>query len=200
MERGIQISCLGFLAVVRAFIAVKVDCTPLLRRVLGQLNRMGRAVKSVSPDALHVTLKFFGDIELDETVEISRLLSEAASTASTCEVRLAGLGTFPRPDRPSVVWVGLQQAEPLIALAGDLEARLRPLGYIAERRPFHPHLTLARVKFKPPDELFKLMNEHQATEFGTAVIDAAELLQSELGPEGSKYTTLARVQFGGAET
>ena len=46
---------------VRAFIAVKVDCTPLLRRVLGQLNRLGRALKSVSPDALHVTLKFFGD-------------------------------------------------------------------------------------------------------------------------------------------
>lgn len=180
---------------VRAFIAVKVECTPLLRRVIGRLTRMGKAIKAVSPDALHVTLKFFGDVEMEETAEIARLLSDAASTVSPCEVRLVGLGVFPRPDRPSVVWAGLSDADALVALATELGARLRPLGYVAERRPFHPHLTLARVKFKPPDDLFELLREHEQTEFGTVTIDSAELLRSDLGPQGPKYSTLARVEF-----
>ncbi len=105
----------------------------------------------------------------------------------------ARLGAFPRAERPSVVWAGFESADSLVRLAEQLESRLRPLGFTADRRAFHPHVTLARIKMRPPEDFFAMLKEHPATDFGTATIDAAELLQSELGPEGPKYTTLARV-------
>jgi 2'-5' RNA ligase len=181
---------------IRAFIAAKIDCTPLLRRIVGQLTRMGRAVKAVGPDSLHVTVKFFGDIEPDAVVDISRVLIESAALVDPCTARIVGLGAFPRAERPSVVWAALENAGSLVRLAELLESRLRPLGFTAERRAFHPHVTLARIKMKPPDDMFAMLSEHASTDFGTAVIDAVELLQSELGPDGPKYTTLERAMFG----
>mgnify|MGYP002624523338 CR=1 FL=1 len=183
---------------IRAFAAVKIDCTPPLRRIVGRLSRMGRALKPVSPNGLHVTLKFFGDVEWNSTAGISRVLEEIASPFAPFTLQVRGLGAFPRPERPSVVWAGLADAEPLIELAGRLEPEFENLGFPAERRPFHPHLTLARVKSRPPDELFAMLTELAAAEFGSARVDAVELLQSEVRADGPVYTTLCRVELAGS--
>jgi 2'-5' RNA ligase len=102
-----------------------------------------------------------------------------------------GLGAFPNLRRPSVVWVGLDQAELLGRLAADLDRALAPLGYALESRAFQPHLTLLRIKTRPPEQLFSLLSDESRTEFGLVPIDEVEYLQSELGPRGARYTKLA---------
>jgi len=179
----------------RAFIAVRIAPPPPLRKIVLRLSQLGRAVRSVSPNAMHVTLKFLGDTSAESIPHVANVLNAATATASPMTVRLKGVGVFPRLDRPSVVWAGMEDAEPLIELARVLEAGLSPFGFEAERRPFQPHLTLARVKFKPPPELFELLDELAATDFGSVTIDAAELLQSEPRPDGPLYTTLATCEF-----
>ena len=72
-----------------------------------------------------------------------------------------------------------------------METGLEEFGFARENRPFVPHLTLARVKARPPESLRPLLSRHAKTEFGTATIDQVELIRSELGPDGSKYTVLA---------
>lgn len=177
---------------VRCFIAAKIPATPPLRNTLSALEEMGRAVKPVSADNLHVTLKFFGDVPREQTAVIGRTLQEVTAPVEAFDVTLKGLGAFPHPGRPSVIWAGIDAAEPLVRLAANLEVRFASQGFIRERRPFHPHLTLARIKARPPESLKTLLQQYETKEFGTAPIDHLDLYESELRREGPVYTVLAR--------
>jgi len=101
------------------------------------------------------------------------------------------VGAFPNVRRPSVLWVGLQNSETLGRIAADLNRELAPLGFAPEERAFQPHLTLLRIRTRPPDDFFALLSEEATTDFGTVPIDEVEYLQSELTPRGSRYTRLA---------
>jgi 2'-5' RNA ligase len=179
---------------IRCFLALKIRAEPALRRVLKELAEMGRALKAVEPENLHVTLKFFAAAEPDLIPEIHAVATLAAARQTRAQLTLAGLGVFPHAQRPNVVWAGLEGpgAQTLDALAGDLETSLEPLGFPREDRPFAPHLTLARVKAKPPEALRELLARHAKTLFGTATVDEIELIRSELGPDGPRYTVLER--------
>jgi 2'-5' RNA ligase len=185
---------------IRTFIAIKIPRLEPLRRVLKELAGMGRALKAVDPDNLHVTLKFLGQTEMDLIPEVRALMERAARSRESCELSVARLGAFPHVDRPSVVWAGLEGAETLAALAAELEADLDPHGFPRENRPFVPHLTLARVKARPPESLHELLTHHAKTQFGRTKIDQLEFIRSELGPEGSRYTVLAAAPLGTSST
>jgi 2'-5' RNA ligase len=179
---------------IRCFLAVKITAEPALRRVVRDLSEMGRALKAVEFENLHVTLKFIAAADLNLIPEITAISATAASRQSRSQLTLTGLGVFPHVQRPSVVWAGLEGpgARTLCALAKDLETSLEPLGFDREERPFAPHLTLARVKAKPPESLHALLARHTKTIFGTAPVDEIELIRSELGTDGPRYTVLER--------
>jgi RNA 2',3'-cyclic 3'-phosphodiesterase len=185
---------------IRCFIAIKIPDFDPLRRVLKELAQMGRPLKAVDPSNLHVTLKFLGDTDLDLIGEIGSLVEQVAQPRQPCVVKVAGLGVFPHLERPNVVWAGLAGAEALTEIAADLETGLEEFGFARENRPFVPHLTLARVKARPPEALRPLLSRHAKTDFGIATIDQIELIRSELGPEGSKYTVLASARLGAGMT
>jgi 2'-5' RNA ligase len=181
---------------IRTFIAIKIPGLDPLRRVLKELAGMGRALKAVDPDNLHVTLKFLGQTDVNLVPEVRALMERAAHSRTSSELSITGLGVFPHAERPNVVWAGLQGADTLASLAAELEAGLEPHGFPRENRPFVPHLTLARVKARPPEPLRDLLSRHAKTAFGQAKIDHVELIRSEPGPEGSQYTVLATAPLG----
>lgn len=181
---------------IRCFIAIKIPRLDPLRRVLKELAAMGRALKTVDPDNLHVTLKFLGNTDLNLVPDVRALLERAAEARGSCVLTVTGLGAFPHAQRPNVVWAGLEGAQTLAALAADLETGLERHGFARESRPFVPHLTLARVKARPPEILQDLLSRHAKTRFGTATIDHVELIRSEPGPDGSRYTLLATSPLG----
>lgn len=185
---------------IRAFVAVRVDCEPELRRVLRELNEMGRAVRAMPPDQLHVTLKFLGDVPFEQTAAIAEALIQAVREAPAFTSELHGLGTFPHLDRPTVVWVGYAEPYRIVDLAERIERVLGPLGFPSERRPYHPHVTLARVKNRPPDTLRTLIERHSATSFGPAGVESVVLYQSEPGKDGPRYTVLADADMHDAES
>jgi len=182
---------------IRTFIAVKIPASPPLRKVARQLAEMGQPVKSVAVDNLHVTLKFLGESDPELLPEIGDIVRAAAAPELAFQLRVVGLGAFPHLGRPSVDWAGMEDAETLVAIAEKLEKRLKPLGYQPARRKFHPHLTLARVRSKPPAELRTLVTEHESTEFGAATVESVLLVQSELRPEGARYTILHSTKLVG---
>jgi 2'-5' RNA ligase len=179
---------------IRCFLALKIPAESALRRALKELSEMGRALKAVEPENLHVTLKFIAAAEPDLIPEIQAIAAAAAGRQHRSQLTLSGLGVFPNAQRPNVVWAGIEGpgAQTLSALAQDLEASLEAIGLTRENRPFAPHLTLARVKAKPPDALRALLARHAKTNFGTAPVDEILLIRSELRPEGSQYTVLER--------
>lgn len=181
----------------RTFVAVTIQPTGPLKRVLTQLGALGDSVRGVPPDNLHVTLKFLGETDNSDVVAACRILKDVAADASPLTLRLRGLGVFPRIERPNVVWAGLEQADPLIELVSKFEDRFEELGFPREVRAFHPHLTLVRVKRRPPQELFDLIERNAQHEFGTADVTQIEYFQSHLKREGARYAVLATAKLTG---
>ncbi len=183
---------------IRCFLALKIPADTALRRMLKELGAMGRALKTVEPENLHVTLKFFAAAEPESISEIATIAKAAAGKHVHSQLTLTALGAFPHAERPNVIWVGLAGpgAQTLSAIAGDLEEALETIGFERENRPFAPHLTLARVKFRPPEELRALLARHSKTVFGTSTVDEIVLIRSEPGPDGSRYTVLEHFPLG----
>ena len=175
----------------RTFIAVKIPPTPGLRRLHERLSELGDRFPPVALGKLHVTLRFLGDTSNEQLPEICSVLKRIVEPVPAHHVRLAGLGAFPHARRPNVIWVGIDRAEALSRIANDLECELGSLGFAPEGRTFQPHLTLVRVKSRPPEQLHAILAEEANSDFGMVSIDKVEFLESELSRSGSKYTALA---------
>jgi 2'-5' RNA ligase len=112
-------------------------------------------------------------------------------------VRARGAGAFPDPQRPRVLWVGLE--DPTAGLAGVqrvVEERMTGLGFAREDRAFSPHLTLGRVKDGHAD-VTALLAAAQDRQFGTTVVREVVLYESRLRSQGAEYVALRRVPLGG---
>ena len=176
---------------IRLFIATHVRATRPVREVLERLRQMGRTLRTVYDDNLHVTLKFLGATDPELVPQLAEQITRAAGQQQAFDLTIRGLGCFPNPQRPRVVWAGLIGAEPLAQIAGELEMRLQPLGFAPEERAFQPHLTLARVRSRPPRELAALVEEQEFARLGEVRIDAVTLYLSETGTHGPKYSPMA---------
>ena len=180
---------------IRAFVAARLTATPDLCRLLQRMSNFGRAVRPVAAENLHLTLRFLGQIEPGQTVEIAEAIRAASAGVAAFDVQLVGVGAFPRPQRPSVIWVGVQGAEPLGEIVQMLDPRLDSLGLAGADKPWQAHLTVARVKAKPDDDLIKLLDRSVETDFGWQSIDALQLVESQLGPNGPTYMDLDRIDL-----
>lgn len=180
----------------RTFVAIDIPAAPL-RDVLGELAGIGRPVRVVA-EPLHLTLKFLGDTQPSALEQISAALCEVCARHAPLKIEVTGIGAFPRPERPSVVWAGVAPAEPLAALAADLDTQLTPLGFPPEQRTFHPHVTLARVTGRPPGTLAEIMTLYGGESFGVAGVREVLFYQSVLSTDGPQHTVLSRTVLGGA--
>ena len=142
------------------------------------------------PGNLHVTAKFIGewpDPRLDELTAALRGVPARAPIA----VIIRRLGFFPNPHAPRIFWCGIE-APGLPGLAADIDDATAALGIAREKRPFSPHLTLARIK-GPGDlqPLRKAIATLESLEFGGFEARSFFLYRSSLQPTGSVYTKLA---------
>jgi 2'-5' RNA ligase len=114
------------------------------------------------------------------------------------DVEIGGVGAFPNFRRPRVVWIGVTPDPKLELLHHDVEAACEAVGLPLDGRPFRPHLTLARVKPRAADAitLRKLARASEdITHVEEVLITSVDLMQSELGPRGSRYRLLASTQL-----
>src|SRR5687767_6154006 len=101
---------------IRAFIALPLD--PVLaaeiRKVQQRLDAPDGAVRWISPEQLHLTLRFLGNVAADRLDDLATALRRACAHADAAPFRitLEGAGCFPSTKSPRVVWIGIQ---------GDLE-------------------------------------------------------------------------------
>jgi 2'-5' RNA ligase len=106
------------------------------------------------------------------------------------------LGFFPNSRAPRVFWAGVLAPPDLADLARDTDSALEGLGVPAERRPYSPHLTLARIKEPVPlTALQQAIAGPEPVELGAFTADRFFLYQSTLEPSGAVYTRLAEFPF-----
>jgi 2'-5' RNA ligase len=149
---------------------------------------------SWSRDAsLHLTLKFLAAIPETSVPDLSAAASRAVAGLRSFSIRLEQSGVFPQHGPPRVLWLGVNDvAGRLVELHARLEDEAAKEGFEKDERPFHPHLTIARLR--QPRSARTLADEHKQMEFEPVEIAVSELLviRSELRSEGSKYTVISR--------
>ncbi|MBT8197061.1 MAG: RNA 2',3'-cyclic phosphodiesterase [Acidimicrobiia bacterium] len=161
-----------------------------LETSLGGLSMPGRPAP---PDNWHITLRFLGNAE---QLAYEKLLGglDQADLGSRFRLRLGGLGAFPRADRASVLWVGTETGTvELVDLAATVEECVADAGFLAEERPFHPHLTLSRIR--PHENVSDLVEDVAPARVAWDVGDVV-VYRSHLGGGPARYEELERIPLG----
>lgn len=187
------------MAGIRSFVAVELDAAARreMARVESVLRPAGADVKWVDPESMHLTLKFLGDVPPEKVEEVAGALKKAFEGRTTFGFTLSGVGAFPSPSDPRVVWVGVGAGrEELTDLAGRTEEALAALGFPRERRAFSPHLTLGRCRSSRNAAALKAAMAGLRDYRGPSVtVRRAVLFSSDLRPPGPVYRPLAAFDF-----
>lgn len=184
----------------RAFAAIELEadlCDALTASVRAmQAANPPLKVKWVRPEHQHLTLHFFGEINIVRVEDISGALQRAAGRVESFDIAPSDLGCFPSIYKPNVLWVGID--EPVGALQRlhkAVEAELALLGFTTESRSFTPHLTLARIPHNAASADRKAFGDwfvRQPPPASTPQhVTHLDLMRSDLFPEGQRYTSLS---------
>lgn len=178
----------------RCFVAVSL-AEPARAAVVAYLERLRATVAGVAwtrTDNLHLTLQFLGDVASSRLPSLTERWRDALDDVGALTLRVGGVGAFPNLARPQVLWVGTT-SDRLAGLVERVQGASEAEGFARERRPFHPHVTLGRVRMRSrrdvPDLAF--LARDGAREFGSAPVEQIVLFRSELGPGGARHTPLA---------
>jgi len=141
----------------------------------------------------HLTLKFIGETPRPNVDRLTRAARRATENLSSFNLIVAGSGAFPKKGPPKVLWLGINDPSGHLAvLHNRLEEVCTEEGFEKEERPFHPHLTIARLR--KPQGARELARAHKQYGFDAVKAAVTELLviRSELSSSGSKCTTISR--------
>lgn len=184
---------------VRAFVALETpaEIARALIREHPTLDHEGGDMRWAGAEALHVTLVFLGQVTSERIEAIGACVRRVAAGTSPFKIALGAPGGFPDLERPRVIWVGLREGEQACRqLQQRLVSALEPLGFVPERRPFHPHLTLARVR--RPGRRGVLRGALTAWPIPPPgwISRRMVLFGSDLTPQGAVHTPLVSAPFG----
>ena len=186
---------------IRSFLAIELPpaITEGIERVQGDLKQSHADVRWVDPSRIHLTLKFFGNIEEVACDEIMDAVGKAALGVMPFTLAVKGLGAFPSIRNPRVIWLGVEDGGHVLKpLQGAVEERLHQIGYPKEERDFKPHLTVGRVRSgKGKSELLRRMEHFLGDDLGELRVERIVLFKSDLRPTGPIYTELGALKLGG---
>jgi 2'-5' RNA ligase len=180
----------------RIFIAVDIpdEARRIIAAYIEDLRRRfpNARVGWERPEKFHLTLKFIGQIDDKTLEELCRAVGEAVIRTNRFEAILGGTGLFPSTKNPRVLWIGLSGDDGEIAsLAKVIDGVCEQFGIETEKRKFHPHLTIGRIK--DPSGARELgefhLNQNPIAE-QLKVTDVV-VYESKLSPAGSSYFRLA---------
>lgn len=183
----------------RCFIAI--DLSAEVRRLLAaRLDRLRslpgqECMRWVQPDSIHLTLEFLGDLPPSRVPDLAAMLDRVCAAQGPFRLRVGGLGCFPDPRRPRVLWVGLQEPTgSLQRLQKAIRTGCADLGLEVEKRAFSPHLTLGRVRREAGPEAVDFASQAlggpEAETAGEMAAEMVHLYRSDLHPTGAVYTRL----------
>lgn len=186
------------MGLLRAFIAVEIP--PEIYRAIesktaplrGALN--SSLVRWLPTGNIHLTLKFLGKISPANLEILAQMLKVEVSQHPAFAIQFEGLGAFPNPKRPRVIWIGIQAPNGFKSLRHGIEAATVKLGCPPEKRPFSPHLTIGRVKQNAGltgiQKIRNALEETKIGSLGSAHVTAVHIFNSDLKPTGAVYTRL----------
>jgi len=184
------------MSLVRAFLAI-----PLPRQLQDSISSIQRQLQTKIPDTrwvdpknLHLTLHFFGEIAQETLEKIKVSVLSVKGCKRPFQVEVKGLGAFPNPHRPRILWLDLEPTDQLKQLHQNYSEALHQTGVFLESRPYSPHLTIGRLRQPQPD-LTDLFHSVGRRSIGMLTVDKLILYESHLRPGGAEHIPLLTVNL-----
>ncbi len=171
----------------------------MLARLGGASLRQSKAVRWNTQDQLHITLKFLGQVADEQLPAVCDAVRDASSQIAPFPVRCAGLGCFPAPRNPRVLWCGIEDpAEGCARWVAAAEPLLADLGFKPEARAYTPHVTLARSKSGEGNSILRrVLQDTAASQTEELMVRQVVLFESRLDSSGACYVPMATTRLGG---
>ena len=189
---------------IRTFVAVDVNESVRRRaaRLIEQLAASVGNVKWVEPQHMHLTLQFLGDVPQTDVHKVCLAVRRAVVGCVPFAMSLLGAGAFPHAGRPSTIWIGVDQgAQQLKTIQQRIQQALKPLGFPPERRAYHPHLTIGRIRrgrVSGGSQLARDLRDQQSFDAGRSTVDQVIVYASYLERTGPSYQPMSRIVLPGA--
>jgi 2'-5' RNA ligase len=149
----------------------------------------------------HLTLRFLGEVPPSAVPDLATAIGGAVHDQPAFRLVLEGVGAFPAPSRPSVVWAGVTEGrEALTGLAARVDRALVGLPISADSREFVPHVTVLRVRrSRDLARARRLLETEARRRFGETTVAEVVLFESDLHPEGAVHRALGRFPLAPAD-
>lgn len=176
----------------RAFLAIDIDedLKAKIYKVIKEFKQIDANIKYVDLENLHLTLKFFGDIDTEGIDLLSSKISNVVNDFDSFKIKIKGCGAFPNTKRIKVIWLGLEDDEIVKKLHDELDKEFVKLGFDKDKK-FSSHLTIGRMKSaKGKNKVKSTIEEFSDVEIGEMSVDKIILKKSTLTPQGPIYEDL----------
>lgn len=186
---------------VRAFLAIPLawQLQESIRALQSDLQARIPEARWTRPENLHLTLHFFGEIDQESLEKFKVSVLSVRRCKRPFQVEVKGLGAFPNPRRPRVIWLGLTPRDQLGELYRATQHCLHQAGLATESRPYSPHLTIGRLRQHKPD-LTELFGSLKQNTIGQLTVDRLILYESRLHPDGAQHIPLLTVNLDDEKT
>ncbi len=162
-----------------------IDLPPHIQHLPAELAAPYIHARWVAAGQAHLTLRFIGEVHETTCTDITEAL--AGVRAEPFEMQLAGVGVFPNARLPRVLWAGVEAPEKLFQMQSRIETALRTVGVPPSDQPFHPHITLARLKKPQAGSVRRFLKEKAGLTSPPVPVTAFILYRSDLSPSGARY-------------
>lgn len=180
--------------------AVRREAARVIGALAMKLEQTAKAppkVVWVKPAALHVTIRFLGEVEPDELERLTPLLAPPIRVAPF-DIAWRGIGTFPNNRHPRALWLGVMSgAAQLAAIEAEVSKRVAGAAVELDDRALLPHLTLGRVKMAGTGVDWPKLLQACEVRNATSHVDKVSLYQSRLSQHGPHYTELVSAPLVG---
>ena len=177
----------------RLFVAI-----PLPEAIRDDLARLCRGVPGARwtpAENMHLTLRFLGEVDPPMRTDIISELGRLE--AAPFEMTLKGVGSFGKGRFQRVLWAGIEETPALFALQKKVETALTRVGFDREKRKFHPHLTLARLKEAPKERVIRFLADHALYASAGIPVTRFTLYSSHLSQAGAIHSVEAEFPLEG---
>ena len=185
----------------RLFIGIGLspECRRAIAGAVSPLRKKGIPVSWTPEPNLHLTLKFLGETMDARLSELAGCMAEAVRDFPPFQLRVEKAGAFPTLRAPRVLWIGIREPLELVRkLHQNMENALSGAGFPRDERPFHPHVTVGRVRGRvAPGWGETYASAVSGVAFEAVFVASYRVYESRLSPSGAHYSVLREVPFGG---
>ena len=182
------------------FFAVNLseDVKSIMHQALHHSSIQDPPWRWIRPENLHITLKFLGEMEDAAVDDLARCAAIACSETAPFHVSFTAFGGFPNLSKPRVLFYRADEgSQELRTVAGRVEQVLHEsLGIAKERKPFRPHVTVARIKKPLPGAWITRLEGMAPLESAAQAVTHIHLMRSELRREGARYQAVKEIALG----